>query len=100
MKNPDIFTRGKGVMEKCTFCAQRIRAARDAAKDESRDIRDGDVVPACAQTCPTRAIVFGNLLDKNSAVYKLAHSARAYSVFEHLGTEPGVYYLRRRRDGV
>jgi molybdopterin-containing oxidoreductase family iron-sulfur binding subunit len=94
MLNPDIFTRGKGVMEKCTFCAQRIRGARDNAKDESRPIRDGEVVPACAQTCPAEAIVFGDLLDKSSKVYALAHSNRAYSVFEHLGTKPAVYYLR------
>jgi molybdopterin-containing oxidoreductase family iron-sulfur binding subunit len=96
MLNPDIFVRGKGVMEKCTFCAHRIRLARDRAKDESRGIRDGDVVPACAQTCPAGAIVFGDLLDEKSKVYELAHSARAYRVFGHLGTEPGVYYLRPR----
>lgn len=99
MLNPDIFVRGKGVMEKCTFCVQRIRRARDEAKDESRAIRDGDVVPACAQTCPTGAIVFGDLLDKNSRVYALAHSKRAYGVFEELGTKPAVYYLRPRAEG-
>ena len=100
MLNPDIFTRGKGVMEKCTFCVQRINAARDAAKDESREIRDGEIVPACAQTCPTGAIVFGDLLDESSAVYELAHSERAYTVFEHLGTEPGVYYLSGRKKEI
>ncbi len=96
MLNPDIFVRGKGVMEKCTFCIQRIRYAKDRAKDEARPIRDGDVVPACAQTCPMGAIVFGDLMDESSVVYDLAHSDRAYSAFESLGTEPAVYYLRSR----
>ncbi len=93
MANPDVSIRGKGIMEKCTFCIQRIRAARDTAKDESRKIQDGEVVPACAQSCPTQAITFGNIEDKRSRVYQLAHSFRAYRVFEHLGMEPGVYYL-------
>jgi Fe-S-cluster-containing dehydrogenase component len=96
MLNPDIFVRGKGVMEKCTFCVQRIRYAKDRAKDESRTVLDGDVTPACAQTCPLGAIVFGDMMDESSRVYRLAHSDRAYSVFEVLGTEPAVYYLRRR----
>ena len=96
MLNPDIWVRPKGVMEKCTFCIQRIRAARDVAKDEARQIRDGEVIPACAQTCPTNAIVFGNILDEESRVYKLAHSDRAYRIFEHLGTEPAVYYLQKK----
>jgi Fe-S-cluster-containing dehydrogenase component len=97
MLNPDILTRGPGVMEKCTFCIQRIRLAKDTAKDESRTVRDGDVVPACAQSCPTSAITFGNLLDKDSKIYRLAHSERAYRVFESLGTEPSVYYLSREK---
>jgi molybdopterin-containing oxidoreductase family iron-sulfur binding subunit len=96
MVNPDMLVRGRGVMEKCTFCVQRIRAARDGAKDEQRKIRDGEVTPACAQTCPMNAIAFGNLKDRNSVVYELAHSERAFRVFEHLNTEPSVYYLRRR----
>ncbi len=100
MLNPDLSVRSKGIMEKCTFCIQRIRAARDTAKDNSRKIRDGEVVTACAQSCPTEAIVFGNLLDKESRVYKLAHSDRAYRVFENLGTEPSVYYLSRRVRGI
>jgi molybdopterin-containing oxidoreductase family iron-sulfur binding subunit len=96
IKNPDVSKRGKGMMEKCTFCIQRIRKAKDTAKDEKRGVRDGEIVPACAQTCPTQAIVFGNLLDESSTVYKWAHSPRAMRVFEHLGTSPGVYYLSRR----
>ncbi len=91
--NPEVFVRGKGVMEKCTFCIQRIRRAHDRAKDEGRKIKDGEVIPACAQTCPTGAITFGNLLDKTSKIYQLANSKRAYRIFEELGTSPAVYYL-------
>jgi anaerobic selenocysteine-containing dehydrogenase/Fe-S-cluster-containing dehydrogenase component len=97
MRNPDVHAREVGVMEKCTFCLQRIRAAKDKAKDEGRKVRDGEFTTACAQSCPTGAIVFGNLLDKDSAVYRLAHSERAYRVFETLGTEPSVHYLRGRK---
>ena len=99
MLNPDVFTRDVGVMEKCTFCVQRIRAAKDKAKDESRKVRDGEFTSACAQSCPTGAIVFGNLLDEESKVYQLAHSGRAYRVFESLGTEPSVHYLRGKKPG-
>jgi molybdopterin-containing oxidoreductase family iron-sulfur binding subunit len=96
MLNPDVSVRDRGIMEKCTFCVQRIRAAKDKAKDEGRLVREGEIVPACAQTCPTHAITFGNILDEKSAVYKLSKSPRAYRVFEELGTEPSIYYLKRR----
>jgi molybdopterin-containing oxidoreductase family iron-sulfur binding subunit len=101
MQNPDLETRGVGVMEKCTFCIQRIRAAKDRGKDEGRKVRDGEVTTACAQSCPTGAIVFGNLLDADSRVSRLAGSDRAYRVFEALGTDPSVYYLngKNRRSG-
>lgn len=92
--NPDVVMRTKGVMEKCTFCIQRIRDAKDKAKDQARKVRDGEIVPACAQTCPTGAITFGNMLDTQSRVYNLAHSGRAYRVYESLGIDPSVYYLR------
>jgi molybdopterin-containing oxidoreductase family iron-sulfur binding subunit len=92
--NPDVRLRPKGVMEKCTFCMQRIRDAKDHAKDLGREVRDGEVLPACAQSCPSRAIVFGNLQDPNSRVAELARSPRAYRVLESLGTEPAVRYLR------
>jgi molybdopterin-containing oxidoreductase family iron-sulfur binding subunit len=95
-RNPAVSIRGKGVMEKCTFCVQRIRESRDHAKDELRQIQDGEVTPACAQTCPTNAITFGNLLDENSEVHKWASSDRAYRVFDHLGTAPGVHYLKSK----
>jgi molybdopterin-containing oxidoreductase family iron-sulfur binding subunit len=97
MRNPDVQVREVGMMEKCTFCLQRIRAAKDKAKDEGRKVRDGEFTTACAQSCPTGAIVFGNLLDKESKVSRLAHSERAYRVFETLGTEPSVHYLRGRK---
>ncbi len=93
MLNPDVSVRPAGVMEKCTFCVQRIRAAKDHAKDEGRSVRDREFLPACAQSCPTQAIVFGNLLDKTSQVYKLAHSGKTHRILEALGTEPAVYYL-------
>jgi molybdopterin-containing oxidoreductase family iron-sulfur binding subunit len=95
MLNPDISVRTKGIMEKCTFCVQRIRVAKDAAKDEMKKVRDGELVPACAQTCPTGAIVFGNLLDHDSRVYELAHSKRAYRVFDDLGVESAIHYLSK-----
>ena len=95
MLNPEVWTRPKGVMEKCTFCVQRIRDAKEVAKDEGRKVQDGEVTPACAQTCPTNAITFGNLLDHNSEVYKKSQSDRAFRVLEVLGTGPAVHYLRK-----
>jgi molybdopterin-containing oxidoreductase family iron-sulfur binding subunit len=86
-------------MEKCTFCIQRIRAAKDKAKDGSRKVRDGEVTTACAQSCPTGAITFGNLLDPESRVSRLANSEGAYRVFEGLGTDPSVYYLSGPKGG-
>lgn len=95
--NPDLSVRPKGVMEKCTFCFQRIRYAKDQAKDKNRLVQDGEVTTACAQTCPARAITFGNLDDPNSEVSKLAKSEGAYRVQELLGTEPAVYYIKRKK---
>jgi molybdopterin-containing oxidoreductase family iron-sulfur binding subunit len=94
--NPEVYVRTKGVVEKCTFCSQRIRAAKDRAKDEGRELRDGDVIPACVETCPTKARVFGNLADPESMVSRLSRSPRAYKLLEHLGTEPKVIYLTER----
>ncbi|UCH84960.1 MAG: 4Fe-4S dicluster domain-containing protein [Candidatus Latescibacterota bacterium] len=99
-QNPEVSVRSRGVMEKCTFCVQRIRAARDTAKDEKRLIREGEVTPACAQTCPTQAITFGNLMDPESRVSKLAHSERAFQALGHLGADPGVFYLKNKRHGI
>jgi Fe-S-cluster-containing dehydrogenase component/anaerobic selenocysteine-containing dehydrogenase len=100
MINPEVWERPKGVMEKCSFCVQRIRKAKDQAKDEGRKVRDGEIVPACAQTCPTGAIVFGNIRDERSRVHRLSRSARAFRVLAELGTEPAVYYLaKKNREG-
>ncbi len=98
MLNPDLSVRTRGMMEKCTFCIQRIHAARDHAKDEGRLIQDGEVTTACAQSCPTGAIVFGNILDPESTVSQWAADERTYRVFEFLGTQPSVYYLRKAVD--
>jgi molybdopterin-containing oxidoreductase family iron-sulfur binding subunit len=94
MRNPDLAPRTRGMMEKCTFCIQRIRAAHEVAAGENRPIRDGEVIPACAQSCPAHAITFGNRLDPQSAVSRMIKDPRTYRVFEGLGTGPAVYYLR------
>ena len=92
--NPDVAVRWKGIMEKCTFCVQRIRRTNDQARDEEREIRDGEVQPACAQACPAQAIVFGDREDPESAVSKLSESPRAERPLEELGTGPRVVYLK------
>lgn len=93
--NPEVTIRGRGVMEKCTFCIQRIERAKIAARNERRPLRDGEVVPACAQVCPTQAIVFGNLQDSQSRVAELFRDPRAYGVLTELNTRPRVLYLAR-----
>jgi len=92
--NPDVTVRSRGIMEKCTFCIQRIRRVEEAARAEGRPLADGEVQPACAQTCPTEAIVFGDLNDPNSRVAQLAGSRRGFRLLEELGTEPSVIYLK------
>jgi molybdopterin-containing oxidoreductase family iron-sulfur binding subunit len=93
--NPDVTVREKGVMEKCTFCVQRIREAQNHARVEDRAVSDGEIVPACAQTCPGNAIVFGNVKDPNSLVVRVAASGRGYRVLEGLNTQSAVTYLKR-----
>ncbi|WP_455200506.1 4Fe-4S dicluster domain-containing protein [Kaarinaea lacus] len=114
--NPDITVRDKGVMEKCTFCVQRIRSAKDKAKMEDRPVADGEAMTACAQACPTNAIVFGDYKDENSQVAKIwkKHQVqrrltkqkkdnpelRGYRIFEELNVDPSVMYLERVREDV
>ncbi|MEM7280418.1 MAG: 4Fe-4S dicluster domain-containing protein [Pseudomonadota bacterium] len=94
--NPDVSVREKGVMEKCTFCIQRIRDAKDTAKDEDRRrVRDGEVKPACVQSCATEALVFGDLNDPDAKVSKLYKDKRGYKVLEELNTAPSVVYLKK-----
>ncbi len=116
--NPDITVRSKGIMEKCTFCIQRLRAAQSTARTEGRLVQDGEVLPACAQACPSGAIAFGNLADPYSQVSKLWRQqqvelhkdtqdkdksggnggVRGYRVLEELRAYPSVMYLERVRD--
>ena len=93
--NPDVTVRTRGLMEKCSFCIQRIRRTERDLKNDGRDLRDGELQPACAQTCPTDALVFGNMKDPESRVSKLAKSDRHYKLLETLGTEPNVIYLKK-----
>lgn len=99
--NPDVTVRTKGVMEKCSFCLQRITDAKHNAKGQNREVRDGEVQTACQQTCPMNAIVFGNLKDPTSRVAQLRDDGRAYLMLggapehDHFGlkTLPNVSYL-------
>ncbi len=93
--NPDVTVRERGVMEKCTYCVQRIRRAGIAAQVEDRPLADGDVVTACQQACPTEAIVFGSLTDPASRVARSRRSPRAYQLLHELGTRPRTRYLAR-----
>jgi molybdopterin-containing oxidoreductase family iron-sulfur binding subunit len=93
--NPNVTVRSKGVMEKCSFCVQRIKAGHDRAKNEKREIRDGEVVPACVQTCPTDALHFGNLMDPGSTVRRMIDDPRVYQVMGYLNTKPAVFYLKK-----
>ncbi|MCC6929592.1 MAG: 4Fe-4S dicluster domain-containing protein [Gemmatimonadaceae bacterium] len=93
--NPDVTVRGKGVMEKCSFCVQRIREAENLAKVEGRELKADEFTTACAQACPSKAIVFGDAADESWSVAKAALDARAYHVFEELSTYTAVVYLKR-----
>jgi molybdopterin-containing oxidoreductase family iron-sulfur binding subunit len=96
--NPDVTVRARGVMEKCTYCVQRISEARITAKKEQRAIREGEVVTACQAVCPTDAIVFGNIKDPGSAVSKARKSGRHYTLLKELNTWPRTTYLAEIED--
>jgi MoCo/4Fe-4S cofactor protein with predicted Tat translocation signal len=102
--NPDVIVRERGVMEKCTFCVQRIQAGKLEAKKEKRKVNDGEVVTACSAACPTKAITFGDYNDvmsndgKGSLVKQIGESARAFHVIEEVGTKPNIFYLTKVRN--
>lgn len=98
MRNPEVTIRSRGVMEKCTYCTQRISAARIEAEKDGRPVRDGEVMTACESVCPTDAIVFGNLNDKESRVAKLHEDHRTYNVLNSLNTQPRTRYLAGLRN--
>jgi Fe-S-cluster-containing dehydrogenase component len=92
--NPDVTVRSRGLIEKCTFCVQRIRRIEIEAHAQGREPVDGEIQPACVQTCPPGALIFGDLNDPNSRVSQLATSHRSFKLLGELGTNPGVIYLK------
>jgi molybdopterin-containing oxidoreductase family iron-sulfur binding subunit len=95
MRNPDVTIRSRGVMEKCTYCVQRINSARIEAKKENRRVRDGEIETACQAVCPTEAIVFGDINDKTSQVAKMKADERSYGLLTELNTQPRTTYMGR-----
>jgi molybdopterin-containing oxidoreductase family iron-sulfur binding subunit len=92
--NPNVTVRRRGVMEKCTFCLQRIQNGQFQAKAEKRKVLDGEIIPACAQACPTSALIFGDLSDPDSQISQLARSQRRFQYLTELGIQPSVIYLK------
>jgi len=96
--NPDIVVRSRGVMEKCSMCAQRIYDGKRAAALAGTEVKDGSIQPACAQSCPTNAIIFGDRNDKESKVARLEQDPRNYAVLAEINTRPTVTYLTKVRN--
>ncbi|HRY99809.1 MAG TPA: 4Fe-4S dicluster domain-containing protein, partial [Bacteroidales bacterium] len=96
--NPDVTVRERGVVEKCSFCVQRIQDVKLTAKNEGRPVRDGEVVPACVQACPAKALVFGDLNDPESQITRMFRDERNYHLLEQLHTLPNVGYLTKVRN--
>jgi molybdopterin-containing oxidoreductase family iron-sulfur binding subunit len=107
--NPDVTVRSRGVMEKCTFCVQRIQAGKLDAKIEKRRVKDGEIVTACASACPAEAIVFGDMNDPGSRISQMlairedngtqvVTEKRAYNVLEEVGTRPNIWYFAKIRN--
>jgi molybdopterin-containing oxidoreductase family iron-sulfur binding subunit len=93
MRNPDVTVRSRGVMEKCSYCVQRIQETKIKTEKENRRVHDGEILTACQQVCPTQAITFGDLNDKDSRVAALHASKRNYSLLDDLNTRPRTTYL-------
>jgi molybdopterin-containing oxidoreductase family iron-sulfur binding subunit len=98
--NPEVTVRSRGVMEKCTFCSSRVAEKKIKAKNEGRLLKDGELKSACQETCPTDAIFFGNINDKDSKVTMKSKDPRSYRILDFLNVKPQVAYLTRVRNYV